>query len=209
MDNPENWNIGKEKGDGAPFPDGKVRVVKSIADPDDTVKRLSFVLATVIECDEGLDIRMGRRSDSPIKTTIERRLDCADRYLKTQIHSSSPYGPLDDQDPTVIRDDSEDAVAYASAYRKAHELGPYAGSIVFDRITHALNIGDRVYKINGRDIDLQQNIGSLSEGPVFPVVVSRTLVNEGGPKTILQLSDRRANPPTDSRQKEMVNEDLL
>jgi hypothetical protein len=55
-------------------------------------------------------------------------------------------------------------------------------------------VGDRIARINGRDISFQTNIGAgQGESPVYPMVVGLTWDFTGGRQaTILQLTDRRA-----------------
>ena len=55
-------------------------------------------------------------------------------------------------------------------------------------------VGDRIARINGRDISFQTNVGTgQGESPVYPVVVGLTWDFSGQRQaTILELADRRA-----------------
>ena len=57
----------------------------------------------------------------------------------------------------------------------------------------AFRVGDRMGRINGRDISLQTNLGTGSgESPVYPVIVALTWDFTGQRQaTILELADRR------------------
>jgi hypothetical protein len=61
-------------------------------------------------------------------------------------------------------------------------------------ISFSYEVGQTVNVIDGRGISLQTNLGAeAGEAPVYPTIVSKAWDLSGGrQRTILQLSDRRA-----------------
>jgi hypothetical protein len=65
--------------------------------------------------------------------------------------------------------------------------------VTIPNLITAFRVGDRIARINGRDISFQTNIGvDQGESPVYPVVVALTWDFSGERQaTILELADRR------------------
>ena len=187
--NPNSWNIQPSRVPGAPYPAGVVRGVEDQANTD--AKRFSLRLTCVVEGDEVLRATADRRPSSPTNYAITRRVDARDRYVKQVIAAQSEFNP--GPEAKVVRDDSADALAEASARRNAGEAGEVVGTVVIPRFTQTYRIGDRVRSIQGRGLSFQTNAGAPSEeGQVFPAVVGLTWDFEEGQRTILHLSDQRS-----------------
>lgn len=188
-----NWNVGESKVTNAPFPSGKVDVVASLVTSDATNPLFYFRLTAVIESDAAIDTETPRRFSSPTKYEVTRHFDCRDRFGRDLIDASSHFNlkPV----TAVSRDDTADAVAYAQALQRAHDVGTFGGSVTIPRFSLDYLIGDKVDGIRGRGIDLRTNAGTeQGEGLRYPTVVGLTWVFEGGQKTILDLSDSRDDP---------------
>ncbi len=186
--NPNSWNIQASKVAGAPYPAGVAKGVEDQATKGAT--NFSLRLTCVIESDRILASTADRRPSSPTSYTITRRVDARDRYAKHVVAAGSEFNLNSDE--IVVRDDSLDALAEASARRTASEAGEVAGVVTIPRFTQAYRIGDRICSIQGRDLSLKTNAGSPSEeGDVYPAVVGLTWDFDGKQQTILQLSDQR------------------
>jgi hypothetical protein len=149
-------------------------------------------LTTVIEDDLMLPAVTGSRPASPTVFTMRRRIDARDHFALETVAAGSLYNP--GSQPITIRDDTARALAHARQLRAAHEFPPLAGSVTIPSLISTFRVGDRIAKINGRDISFQTNVGTgQGESPVFPVVVGLTWDFSGQRQaTILELADRRA-----------------
>ncbi len=186
--NPNSWNIQASKVSGMPYPAGVVKGVEDQANKG--ANHFTLRLTCVIEGDHILSATADRRPSSPISYTVLRRVDARDRYAKHVVAANSEFNSTSDE--IVVRDDSVDALAEASARRTANEAGEVAGVITIPRFTQAYQIGDRICSIQGRDLSLRTNAGApTEEGEVYPAVVGLTWDFDGKQQTLLQLSDQR------------------
>lgn len=202
-DDPNKFAIGKPS-DGTPKVFGKVlRLLDWISNPTADQPAPIFRLTCVIEADQDFAVTAPTRSVSPTSYTIERRVDCRDRFKKTIV---SKYSALADPANVGIKDvaktdDTDEAQALADGIRRAREAGVFAGSVTIPRITTAYGVGDKIDEIDGRGVSLRSNVGAgTGESPVYPVVVGVTWSFDGQQSTTLELSDRRGEPPPKHRE---------
>ncbi len=199
-ESPEEWQIGKPPpGAGGPWPvpDGKLRGIKGIAnpntDPAAPVGEQQFYLrlTTVIEGDFGIDAEAYRRDASPMKQTIIRRVDAKDHFHYDVVDGTSAFSktPLS---RNVVQDDTDRATAHACQLRSAHEFPPLSASITIPMVVTSYQVGDRISQIAGREVSFQINAGAeQQEAPSYPFVVAVTWDFTGEKQsTILQLTDR-------------------
>ena len=99
-------------------------------------------------------------------------------------------------DPLVMRDDTAAALTHAEQLRSAHEFPTLAGSATLPFITDYYQIGDRVKIIQGRNANMQINVGvDQGETPSYPWVTAFAWDFSGDKQqTVIQFSDRRAEP---------------
>ena len=188
VSNPNGWNIGIPTTSGLPYPAGTVRGVEDQANTG--AHHFSLRLTCVIEGDQALKATAGQRPSSPSSFAITRRIDASDRYFKQVISANSEFNAT--APAIVVRDDTNAAVAEASARRLAGEAGEVAGSLTVPRFTDAYRVGDKIRSIQGRNLSLRTNAGApIDEGEVFPAVVGLSWEFESRQQTILQLSDHR------------------
>jgi hypothetical protein len=206
--NPEAWEIGKAPAgnapNGQPWPqgDGKLRGVSSMANPgaDKNSGQFWLRLTTVVEADFGIGTEALRRDASPLPTTVQRRIDATDHFHYDVVDGSSAYstnpGLPGPENATVVEDDTDDAEAHACQLRSAHEFPPLTATVTVPQLVTYLQIGDRVGKINGRDVSLLVNAGrEQGEEASYPFVVAMTWDFQGEKQsTTLHLTDRRAEP---------------
>lgn len=191
IEHPESWTIG-QKGDG-PFATGSVRVVSCMGNPDPAgtanAQKPKFYLrlTCVIEGDLALQGIAERADTSPVKEKITREIDASDRLFYYEQAKHSEFNNT--ADPVVIRDDSDLALAEATATRQATEAGVMEGSIIIPRFTTAYDVGDRISEIEGRNLGLRTDTGGSAYQPVLPAVVSVRWELDGKQMTILQISD--------------------
>ena len=192
VEDPECWPIGDYTGANPQEPSLTLRGITSQANPSSPNTRFMLRLTTVIEDDLMLPAVIPSRKASPTAFTVRRRVDARDHFRLETIAPGSLYNP--GTDPIIARDDTPRALAHANQLRAAHELPPLAGRVTIPSLITAFRVGDRVGRINGRDISLQTNLGTGSgESPVYPVIVSLTWDFTGQRQaTVLELSDRRA-----------------
>lgn len=203
-DDVQAWSIGDYQGDDPQQAGKALDVLRSIATPDDSKKdRKPFFLrlTTVIEGDFGVEATAERRDASPSPFRIVRRVEARDHYRRDLVSQSSPYYEdalvddytNDEAGNVYVRDDMEKAKAKAAQIRASREFPPIAASLKIPRLDFTLAIGDRVSKIDGRDVSLLLNAkGEAGEAPSYPFVVGRTLDLSGDEyTTTIQLSDRR------------------
>ena len=93
----------------------------------------------------------------------------------------------------IARDDTPLALAYATALRAKTEFPPVAGSVTIPFITDYYQLGDRISEIDGRNINLQENVGgSQGEAPDFPFIIGISQIYQPTQGLVIQLSDHRA-----------------
>jgi hypothetical protein len=189
MNNPNDWDIGKKRGEPW-FSNGTVPVVQCLAAPDADKRRPYFhlVLLCVIEGDRGLKAVAEKRPASPTKFTILRRDDARDHYRgevrMTGGNSRNTYSP------DVIA-----AQAHVEARRAANELPRMAGQVTLGRVTTVYQIGDKTDKIAGRDCSLRTTIAEAqNEGAQYPTIVGIDRRYGDEYHTVLMYEDRRAEP---------------
>lgn len=186
--NPNGWNIGVPAAPGGSYPAGVVKGVEDQA--NSAAKHFSLRLTCVIEGDRSLKATAGQRLSSATSFAVTRIIDASDRYAKQVVAAPSEFNATGT--PIVVRDDTDEAVAEATARRLAGEAGEVAGSATIPRFTSAYQVGDKVRSIQGRDLSLRTNAGApAEEGEVFPAVVAVTWDFESRQLTTLQLSDHR------------------
>lgn len=203
-EDPRAWSIGEYTGDHKQEDGKALDALGSIANPspDHMSKKWFYLrLTVVIDGDFGLDATAVRRDASPSPFRIARRVEARDHYRREAVAESSPYfGDAFDDDYTndeagnvYVRDDMEKAEAKAAQIRASREFPPIAASLKIPRLDFTLAIGDRISKIDGRDVSLLLNAkGEAGEAPSYPFVVGRTLDLSGDEyTTTIQLSDRR------------------
>lgn len=194
-DDPDSWNIGESRANGLPIPSGVARLVTGLAAPTELVKRPYLRLTCVIEGDDGVNAYLRKNRESPAKFSVSRVLDTTDRFRVDQVEANTEF--LDDDEPSVVRNDYSAAFTYGRSFQRATELGKFAGSVTIPRLTNAYAIGDRVKVIAGRDLSLRidSSVGLAKEDQEeeYPVVVGIDYQFGGGQSTVLQLSDQRAN----------------
>jgi hypothetical protein len=192
VEDPESWPIGDYTGANPQEPSQTLRGVTSQANPSAPNTRFAIRLTTAIEDDLMLPAVTAARPASPTRFTLRRRVDARDHFALETIAARSLYNQ--GSQPVTLRDDTERALAHAQQLRAAHEFPPLAGSVTIPSLISAFRVGDRIGRINGRDISFQTNIGSgQGESPVYPVIVALTWDLSGQRQaTILELADRTA-----------------
>ena len=144
-----------------------------------------------------MPISAGPRVASPTQYPRWRVTDGRDHYQYNSVSIGSPYytqGGGNGTDPLVIRDDTAAATTHANQLRAATEMPPIAGSVSIPYVTSYYEVGDRLWKISGRSVSLQTNVGiSAGEAEDYPWIVGVAWTNSGARQgTELQLSDHRA-----------------
>lgn len=189
-DNPNNWKIGKSLVSTHPYPAGVVKGVEAQATTG--AANFHLRLTCVVEADHGLNVVAERRDCSPLTQTITRVIDARDRYRKLTVLAHSEHNNT--ATDKIDRDDVDDAQAEADAVRYATDSGVLDGQVVIPRFTAFYEIGDRIDKIEGRDVGLRTNTGgSADDAPVLPVIVGRRWDFEPKQRTTLELSDSGTN----------------
>jgi hypothetical protein len=193
IEDPEAWPIGESTGASPQEPSPTLRGITSQANPPASGANTRFVLrlTTVVDDDLMLPAVVPPRPASPTRFTLRRRVDARDHFAIETVAASSLYNP--GSQPLVARDDTDRAVAHAQALRAAYELPPLDGRVTIPSLVTAFRVGDRIGRINGRDLSLRANIGGgQGEGAAYPLVVSLTWdFSSGGQATVLQLAHRR------------------
>ena len=121
-------------------------------------------------------------------------IDARDHFKKEGIHWSSPSYTGSDDAIKWVRDDTEKAKDYAEAVQRANEAARLSGTVLIPRLTTAYRIGDRISKIDGRDMNFRANSFAENEAPQYPMVVGLDWSFNDTQTTKLILSDRRAEP---------------
>ncbi|MDG3005494.1 hypothetical protein [Paludisphaera mucosa] len=189
VEDPECWPIGDYTGDRPQEASCTLRGVSSQANPTSPNTRFHLRLTTVIEDDLMLPASVDARPASPTSFARRRRVDGRDHFALEAVASRSLYNP--GADPKIFRDDASRALAWARQLRAAHELPPTIGAATVPGLVTAYRVGDRIARINGRDVALQTNVGEAQgEVPAYPVVtaVSWEFAAERQ-ATIIELSD--------------------
>ena len=186
--NPNGWNVGQPTVSGLPYPSG---IVRGVEDQANTLATHFVIrLTCVIEGDRGLNAVAGQRPSSATSFAITRRIDAGDRYFKQVVSAPSEFNTTGQA--VVVRDDTQNASAEASARRLAGEAGEVAGSVTIPRFTSSYRIGDKIRSILGRNLSLRTNPGApIEEGDIFPSVVALNWEFDSRQYTTLQLSDNR------------------
>jgi hypothetical protein len=168
-EDPEAWAIG-EYTDGHPQePSRTLRGVTSQANPSVPNTRFALRLTTVIEDDLMLPASVDSRPASPTSFTRRRRVDARDHFALETIAACSIHNP--DPKPKTARDDTERAVTWARQLRAAHELPSTVGWAALPGLVTAYRVGDRVVRIDGRDVAFQTNVGEAQgEAPAYPTI---------------------------------------
>jgi hypothetical protein len=196
-EDPDTWSTGNPAINPG---GGKIAGVRWQATPNAPgCQPFALRLTTVIDGDLGLGIDAPKRIASPSKYSRWRSVDARDHFQYCSVANNSLYYSQDGGNGTddwVARDDSASAQTHANLVRTAHEFPKLAGSATIPFLTDYYCIGDRIKIINGRDAILQVNVGvDQGEIPTYPWVVAYSwILEQDGQKTVLQLSDRRAEP---------------
>jgi len=208
IDNPDNWTTGAagQRTDGhATVP--HIRTIKSMNGATDAPP-FTLRLTTVIDADQRIPddrITADKRPASPTRFARERSADGKDHFQYCSIETSSIYyatqkdmngDASDGTNPLICRDDAKAAMTHAEQLRSAHEFPTLAGSATLPFITDYYQIGDRVKIIQGRNANLQINVGvNQGEAPTYPWVTAFAWDFQGDKQqTMIQFSDRRAEP---------------
>src|SRR5262249_30258113 len=142
---------------------------------------------------------------SPTRFIRRRSADGKDHFQFCTIAPHSIYyatqhdkdgKPGDGTNPLIVRDDTKAAKTHAEQLRAAHEFPTLAGSATIPFLTDYYQIGDRVKIVRGRNASLQINVGAdQGEAPTYPWITAVAWDFQGDQqRTILQFSDRRAEP---------------
>jgi hypothetical protein len=210
---PDDWTTGSKNAMGGKGAVPKISALTWTATPTDETAFL-LRLTTVIEADQRIGVPNTDtanavtalvRNASPTIFTRERSADGRDHFQYCELAVNSLfYGTQKDAngegsngtDPLVVRDDTAAALTHAKQLRSAHEFPTLAGSASLPFITNYYQIGDRVKIVQGRNANLQINVGvDQGETPVYPWITAFAWDFQGDKQqTVLQFSDRRAEP---------------
>ena len=189
VEDPEAWPIGEYTGDNPQEPSRTLRGITSQANPAAPNTRFFLRLTTVIDDDSMIAAAVNARPASPTSRVRRRRVDARDHFGLELVSARSAHNP----GPTarIVRDDSPRALTWARQLQAAHEFPPLTGGATIPGLVTAYRVGDRVARINGRDIGLQTNLGAgQGESPVYPAISALTWDFTGDRQvTILELSD--------------------
>lgn len=188
-EDPESWAIGDYTGTDPQEPSRTLRGVTSQANPAAPNARFTLRLTTVVEDDLMLPAEADVRPASPTSFERRRRVDARDHFAMETVAAGSLHNP--GAEPMIARDDTERAVAWARQLRAAHEMPPTVGAATIPGLVTAYRVGDRIVRINGRDVGLQTNVGDAQgESPAYPVVTAVSWEFSGeGQATIIEISD--------------------
>ena len=188
-EDPETWAIGEYTGDQPQEPSRTLRGVSSQANPTAPNTRFVLRLTTVVEDDLMLPASVDSRPASPTSFTRRRRVDARDHFALETVYAHSLHNPT--PGPKIARDDTERAVAWARQLRAAHELPATVGSATLPGLVTAYRVGDRVARIDGRDVALQTNVGEAQgEAPTYPIISAVSWeFSDDRQATVIELSD--------------------
>lgn len=191
VEDPESWPIGDYTGTNPQEPGPTLRGITSQANPAAPNTRFALRLTTVIEDDLMLPAVANPRPASPTAFTLRRRVDARDHFGLETIAAGSLYNP--DSEDVIARDDTDRAIAHARQLRASHEFPPLAGTVTIPSLITAFRVGDRIARINGRDVSFQTNLGSgQGESSIYPLIIGLSWDFTGERQsTTLELADRR------------------
>ncbi|AMV37373.1 hypothetical protein [Planctomyces sp. SH-PL62] len=189
VEDPESWAIGDYTGDHPQEPSRTLRGVTSQANPSSPNTRFHLRLTAVVEDDLMLPASVDARPASPTAFTRRCRVDARDHFALETVAARSLHNP--EAEPKTVRDDTPRAVAWARQLRAAHELPPTVGGATVPSLVTAYRVGDRIARINGRDVGLQTNVGEAQgETPVYPIVTAVVWdFTDDRQATVIELSD--------------------
>jgi hypothetical protein len=195
-EDPEAWAIGEYTGSHPQEPSKTLRGVTSQANPSGPNTRFVLRLTTVIEDDLMLPAEVDSRPASPTSFTRRRRVDARDHFSLETIAAGSLHNT--GAESKTARDDTERAVAWARQLRSAHELPPTVGWATFPGLVTAYRVGDRVARIDGRNVALQTNIGEAQgEAPAYPTISAVSWeFHDDRQATTIELSSADLDPVT-------------
>lgn len=191
IENPNMWNIGNGQAAGLPYPTGFVKAIESFAAPNATNKPFFLRLTCVIQGDKCIQSKPPRSSASALDFDVQEVVDARDRYVYQERSAKSEFN--NDDDPEVVRDDTEKMDAEAKAVRADKEAGVFDAEIHIPRFTRYYELGDRISQIEGRGLPFRTDNGGQGYAPVLPLVVARRWDFTQGQHTYLTLSDRGLN----------------
>jgi hypothetical protein len=151
-----------------------------------------------LTCAIAADVRCGAKADgtaaSPTKFAVVRRYDAEGRFRRKVVSQYSHFAAADEvMEDTAVVDETDEARAMANASLRAHQFAVFGGSATVPRVTLAYRVGDKLRGVSGRGIDFNSAAGqSDGASPVYPTVVGVRWDFEGGQKTTLTPSDKRA-----------------
>lgn len=184
--NPNAWHVGT----GSVIPSGVIKMVEMSQFATGNPK-LVFRLTVAFRGDLRCSGLATRQLGTVIRSNVRRVVDAHDRYKMRMI---APYSPNNtSKDPIAARDDSDLALAEATATQLVTQAGALVGEpVAIPRFTLFHRLGSRVSQIQGRGLTFKTN-NSDTAAPTYPVVIRRRL--EFGPdsqRTILTFSDADA-----------------
>jgi hypothetical protein len=188
IDDPNHWTIGKTDASGMPFPGGVVKGVKCQAAADAINPHFFLRLTCVVEADEASKYVASRQDSSPVAHEIDERLDVRDRLGTRMRAAFSEFNNTGSAD--TVRDDEDPLKAEAIAVRTSKEAGVFGAEVMIPYFTDYYEVGDRIDRIEGRDLNLRTDGGGAGVAPVYPTVISRRWDFSAGQRTFLTLSDR-------------------
>ncbi len=191
-ENPEEWKTGTYTGPNGQEVSQTVRGVTSQANPSGANTRFYLRLTCVIEADKRPVAVVPRRKSSALKFDRIRYSHSKEAFAIRTITESSVNG---DRGVTTTYGDTDAIKAFAAQVQQAHENPAIAGRVVIPHLDRSYQIGDAIRAVAGRDLALDTNAGKeQGESPRYPLVVARTFDFQNGQRTILSLSDFRADP---------------
>jgi hypothetical protein len=193
-ESPEGWMIGSGK---LPIGGNKIAGITSQSAPSAEMPAFALRLTTVIDDDFRMPITAPQRIASPTVFSRWRSADAKDHFQYCTIAPNSLNYVVqggNGTDPVVARDDTMPAQTHANQLRSTHEFPTLAGSVTIPYLTNYYGIGDRVQIVQGRNANLQINVGvDQGETPTYPWVTAFGWELSGDRQaTTLQLSDCRA-----------------
>jgi hypothetical protein len=189
-EDPEAWAIGSYSGSTPQEPSQTLRGITSQANPSGPNTWFHLRLTTVIDDDLIVPAATDARRASPTRFVRRRRADARDHFRLDSVAAKSLYNSTDKA--IVVRDDTEHALAHARQLRAAHEFPPLVGDVTIPSFVSSFRVGDRISRINGRDLSFRTNFGGdQGEPAAYPVIVAVTWnFAAGRQETVLELADR-------------------
>jgi hypothetical protein len=167
--------------------------VTTLATPSAPTTLFFLRLTTDVDDDLMRPAAVDARPASPTRFTRRRIVDARDHFGMETVAARSAFNPR--ADALTLRDDTQRALAWADQLRSAHELPPIAGSVTVPSLITSYRVGDRIARINGRDVGLQTNIAAdQGETPVYPVISALTWeFNADRQATVIELAESLAS----------------